>query len=258
MESRFRHCVRIAAHGLGFTVFAALCLFFTFVHYPLIRLRPGTREAHELDGQLRVHGQFRFYLRILRALDICDVRVIGEERLREPGAHLIVANHPTLLDVVVIGSLMPQLDCVAKRAAWSNPFMFGVVRGTGYLANDDGVGLVEEGGERLRNGRSLLLFPEGTRSPEGELNPFQRGAAHLALRTGLPILPIHIRCEPCGLMKTGKWWQVPNGRMHYTLEVCEPFHVKELVDPDEPRARAARRLTAILRDFYLKKLHSDA
>lgn len=258
MGSRLKQWVRAAAHGFGFSVFALLCLLITFVLFPVIRLGGGTREQHQLRSQRAVYHQFRLYLRILRALDVCDVTVIGEERLREPGAHLIVANHPTLLDVVVIGSLMPQLDCVAKRAAWSNPFMLGVVRGTGYLANDDGVALVEEGAERLRNGRSLLLFPEGTRSPKEGLQPFQRGAAHLALRTGLPILPIYLHCEPRGLMKDQKWWDVPHGRMHFTVEICEPLHGKEQAVPDEPRARAARRLTGALRDFYAKKLHCGA
>ena len=258
MAARRRHWARIGAFALGFAAFGALCLLLTFVVFPLMRLGRAPREEHELRAQRIVHGQFRGYLRILRALDIADVSVIGEERLREPGAHLLVANHPTLIDVIVIGSLIPQLDCVVKHAAWSNPFMLGVVKATGYLANDDGVALVEAGAERLRRGRSLLLFPEGTRSPLDGLQPFQRGAAHLALRTGLPILPVYIRCKPRSLMKGQKWWDVPPGRMRFSVEICEPLHGKELVDPSEPRARAARRLTATLRDFYVKKLHSGA
>jgi 1-acyl-sn-glycerol-3-phosphate acyltransferase len=255
MTSRIRHWLRVAAFALGFSAFGLLCLFVTFIVFPLMRLRSGSDEDHQLAAQRIVHRQYQIFLRILGALDIADVTVTGEERLREPGAHLLVANHPTLIDVVVIGSLMPQLDCVAKRAAWSNPFMLGVIKATGYIANDDGVGLIEDAAARLRRGRSLLLFPEGTRSPAQGLQPFQRGAAHLALRTGLSILPVHVRCEPRGVMKGQKWWDVPPSRMRFHVEICEPLHVKEWIEPGEPRARAARRLTAALRDFYVKKLH---
>lgn len=254
-ESRLRHCVRVAGFALGFSVFGALCLFVTFIVFPLRSLRFRSQEERQLDAQRIVHRQYRTFMRIIRALGVADVTVVGEERLREPGAHLLVANHPTLIDVCVIGALMPQLDCVAKRAAWSNPFMLGVVKATGYIANDDGVGLVEDAAQRLLRGRSLLLFPEGTRSPEHGLQPFQRGAAHLALRTGLPILPICIRCVPRGLRKGQKWWAVPPGRMRFHVEIGEPLHVKDWAEPGEPRGRAARRLTAALRDIYVSKLH---
>ncbi len=256
MATRLRHWARVGSFAFGFAAFGVLCLMLTFVVFPLMRLGRGSREEHELRAQRVVYQQFQLYLRILRALDIAEVSVSGEERLREPGAHLLVANHPTLIDVIVLGSLMPQLDCVVKRAAWSNPFMLGVIKATGYLANDDGVELIEEGAARLRRGRSLLLFPEGTRSPLDGLHPFQRGAAHLALRTGLPILPVHIHCEPRGVMKGQKWWDVPPGRMHFSVEICKPLHAKDLLEPGEPRGRAARRLTATLRDFYVNKLHS--
>ena len=256
MLGKFRHALRIVTFAIGFSAFGGLCLLLSAVGFPLVRLSTASQERRELRAQRLVQWTFRTFLAILRVLGIARASVRGEERLREPGAHLLVANHPTLIDVIMIGALMPQLDCVAKRATWTNPLMFGVVKGTGYIANDDGIALIEAGTERLARGRSLLLFPEGTRSPRGGLQPFQRGAAHLALRTGLPLLPIHIRCEPPGLMKGQAWWDIPPGRMEFSIEICEPIHVRELVVPGEPRARSARRITAALRDFYAKRLHS--
>lgn len=255
MDSQLRRWIRIAATGLGFAFFGLLGVGLTLVAFPLLRLLPGTREERELRSQRAVHWAFRAFNAFMRVLGICRVTLRGVERLREPGAHLVVANHPTLIDVTMLGALMPQLDCVAKSATWSNPFMMGTVKATGYLANDDGPALVDAGSERLQKGRSLLLFPEGTRSPRGGLQRFQRGAAHLALRTGLPLLPVLITCDPPSLMKGQKWWDVPPRKMHFSIEVCDPIHVKELVVPGEPRARAARRVTAVLRDFYAERLH---
>lgn len=255
MRGTLNQALRFVAFQVGFAFFGTLCLGLSFVVFPLQRLTTRSREKRELAAQRMVQAAHRTFVTSLRWLDVADVVVHGEERLRRPGAKLLVANHPSLIDVCVIGALLPQLDCVAKKAAWSNPFMLGVVRGTGYLANDDGVALVEEGRERLTQGRSLLLFPEGTRSPLGGLRPFQRGAAHLALRTGVPITPIVVTVTPEGLHKERRWWEFPPARMRFHLEVCDPIEPSELSLPGEPRARAARRITAALRDFYVKRLH---
>ena len=255
MWGKLRQALRFVGFQLGFAVFGSLCLGLTFVVFPLQRLTTRSREQRELRAQRMVQWAHRVFIASLHYLDVADVAVTGQERLRAPGAKLLVANHPSLIDVCVIGALFPQLDCVAKKAAWSNPFMLGVVRGTGYLANDDGVALVEAGRERLAQGRSLLLFPEGTRSPAGDLHPFQRGAAHLALRAEVPITPIVLQVVPRGLHKDRRWWEFPATRMRITMEICDPIEPAELVEPGDPRARAARRITAALRDFYVKRLH---
>jgi len=154
-----------------------------------------------------------------------------------------------------MGSLMPQLDCVVKREAWSNPFMRGVVEAAGYIPNDAGEQLVDRCVERIEQGGSLLIFPEGTRSPEGELGPFQRGAAHTALRSGRPLLPVSIRCDPPTLMRGQKWYDVPPRRMQFSIEVGEPIAPPRLTD-EAPRGLAARRMTAELRDFFAKRLQN--
>jgi 1-acyl-sn-glycerol-3-phosphate acyltransferase len=183
-----------------------------------------------------------------------DVR--GAEKLRQPG-QLVVANHPTLLDVVFLVSLMPQVDCVVKRSAWVNPFMMGVVRGTGYLRNDPGDGLVTTCAERLLSGRSLLIFPEGTRSELGALGSFRRGAAHIALQSGKPLRPILIACSPPALMRGQNWYDVPTRRMQFTLECCEAIDPARLVAEGASRGAAARVVSAALRDFYVEKLQTS-
>lgn len=188
---------------------------------------------------------------------LSEIRVRGVDRLSVRGPHLLVANHPSLLDVVVMGSLMPQLDCVIKREAWSNPFMRGVVAAAGYIPNDAGEQLVDRCVERIEQGRSLLIFPEGTRSPEGGLGPFHRGAAHTALRCGRPLLPVSIRCDPPTLMRGQKWYDVPPRRMQFSIEVGDPIAPPELA-AGESRGLAARRMTAELRDFFAKRLQYPA
>jgi hypothetical protein len=93
----------------------------------------------------------------------------------------VLANHPTLIDVVFLISLLPNADCVVKRVA-CNPFMRGPVRAAGYISNDDGAGLVDDCIAAVRAGGSLVIFPEGTRSVPGQPPRLQRGAANIAVR----------------------------------------------------------------------------
>ena len=122
------------------------------------------------------------------------------DKLREPGL-LVVANHPTLLDAVFLMSFMPQADCVVKASHYDNFWLSGAARGAGYIPNRSGPQLVEECAERLRRGRSVLIFPEGTRSPKNGLGTFARGAAHIALRAGSDLVPVTIECDPATLYR---------------------------------------------------------
>lgn len=244
--------LRILGTGASFLLFGLSSAVLGMLLYPLLLLLPGGRVQRELRMQRLIHHGFRAFVGFMKAVGVIRVSTEGAEALHAPGAVLVVANHPTLIDFVLLGSLMPQLDCVAKQAIWSNPFMRGVVRGAGYVPNDDGDSTVAACAERLRAGRNILLFPEGTRSPgDGSLGPFHRGAAHVAIAAGHPLLPVTIRCVPRGLMRGQKWYDVPERRMHFTLSVAEPIAVPEA---DAPRGSGARRLTAGLREHFEKRL----
>ena len=149
----------------------------------------------------------------MRVLGILTYRVDGAERLREPG-RLIVANHPTLLDVVLLVSQMPEVDCIVKRGLWRNPFLRWPVSWAGYLPNIEGEALIEECSATLRRGHSLLVFPEGSRTVPGKPMRMQRGAAHIALAADSEILPVTIACDPPTLFKGNPWYRVPARRFH--------------------------------------------
>jgi 1-acyl-sn-glycerol-3-phosphate acyltransferase len=247
LARRLARLGRAARTGIAFAVFGAGGVFFALLLLPVLRLLPGTPRERELRCQRLVHRWFRLFVRFLQGLGLLGVETRGGERLREPG-QLVVANHPTLLDVVMLVAQMPQADCVVKRAAWSNPFMRSVVKAAGYVPNDLGEALIEDCAERLAAGRTLLFFPEGTRSPERGLGAFRRGAAHVALRAGRPILPVFIHCDPPTLMRGQPWYDVPERSFAFRIQVGDPI-------PPAPgggggRGAGARRLTAALRGFY--------
>ncbi len=256
---RLSRWARIAGTGISFAAFGIGGLLLALFCFPVVRIAVRRAREREEWAQYLVHLAFRFHVCLMQALGVCKLSVLARERLREPGGLLIVANHPTLIDVVLIGSLMPQLDCLVKIGAWRNPFMRGVVRAAGYVPNDLGETVVEACAARLQAGRSLLLFPEGTRSMKGgELGDFHRGAAHVALRSGRPLVPLVLRCNPRALTRGQHWVDVGDRPMSFTIEVGEPIDPRKLIGEGDSRGVASRKLTAALRDFYQARLYDRA
>jgi 1-acyl-sn-glycerol-3-phosphate acyltransferase len=156
-------------------------------------------------------------------------------------------------------SRMPQADCVIKGSHMQNFFMGRAARGAGYVPNWEGPGLLDDCVERLLQGRSVIIFPEGTRSPVGELGRFARGAAHIALRSGCDPIPVTIRCDPATLYRGQAWWDVPHRMFTLCARVGDPVHVEEFVDPSMNPARAARVVTRRLREHFDRELrHSES
>lgn len=235
--------IAFAAFGLGSVWLAVVWL----------RIRAFVDRDHAEPWRLAqraIQRLFRGHARLMEALGLIEVEWIGAERLATPGPKIIVANHPSLIDVVLIISRLPQADCIVASERAQNRWLRGSVKAADYITNDSGVAVVYEAARRLREGRTLVVFPEGTRSPETGLGYFQRGAAHIALATGLDMLPIEIRVEPRMLMKGQAWYHVPPRAGRYTLRVGEPVIAKEHLDGSESSVMAARKLTRALRSRF--------
>ncbi|MBT9556272.1 MAG: 1-acyl-sn-glycerol-3-phosphate acyltransferase [Myxococcales bacterium] len=187
-------------------------------------------------------------LRILTA----DTSALRPEELR---GKLVVANHPTYIDIVFLLALVPDAVCVFKRSILRNPVMRGPVYASGYLVNDDGPTLVASAAQVLAAGSSLVVFPEGTRSEAGgRLQPLHRGAAHAAIAANVALQPIAIRCDPPMLVRGLPWYRLPRTRSHFAFQ---------RLDALQPRAGApppseARRLTDHLASAFERAIASTS
>lgn len=240
--------------GLAFAVFGSGALVVAGLGFPVLRLVSSDRDTSDRRAQRLVHVAFRLFVWFMTTLGLIRVSMTGIERLRGRPAALVVANHPTLIDVVLLIAAMPQADCVVKRAVWRNRFLRGVASGAGYLPNREGPALVDACVERLRAGRWLLLFPEGTRSPRAALGAFHRGAARIALAAGCDVVPVVIACDPPTLKKDEPWYVVPDRTVRLSLTVGEPLRVDVRERLGAPSPRAARDFTAQLRSLYVATL----
>jgi 1-acyl-sn-glycerol-3-phosphate acyltransferase len=243
------HAWRVFATGFVFVLFGVGALFISLTIFPLLRLSAWNPEVARRRIQRAMQQTFSLYIEVMRVLGILTYEVHGVERLRQQG-RLVVANHPTLIDVVLLVSLMPEVDCIVKRGLWRNPFLRWPVSWASYIPNSEGEELVEGCAASLQRGHSLLVFPEGTRTVPGRPMHMQRGAAHIALAADVEILPVTVTCTPSTLFKGNPWYRVPSRRFHMKVVVGEPVAVAQFRQEGESAARAARRLTQWLLAYY--------
>ena len=241
---------RVVATGFSFTAFGLGALLLSVTVFPLLALvsRDADRRRARVQGVL--HYGCRWFAWLLRVLGLITCEVHGVERLM-PRGRMIVANHPSLIDVVFLLAWLPQADCIMKQALTANPFLRWTVAWAGYIGNASPAGLIDDCAATLRAGRTLIVFPEGTRTVPGRPPQFKRGAARIALLAGAELVPVQIRCEPTTLTKHAPWWQVPERPSHFTYVVGEPFSATRIIRPDDTPAQAARRLTAHLQKLLV-------
>ncbi|MGA9406781.1 MAG: lysophospholipid acyltransferase family protein [Bacteroidota bacterium] len=126
-----------------------------------------------------------------------DVRVRGMENIRLDGAYIFVTNHASMFDIPAIMSVLPRVRIMFKKELsyipiwgwalkWGHHIMVDRAKGSEAMKS------IDRAAETIKTGGSVILFAEGTRTRDGKLLPFKRGAFALAAKSGVPIVPIAI------------------------------------------------------------------
>lgn len=242
---------RLLATGLSFVVFAIGGLLIGLVVYPLMLLVPA-RHKNQV-GQYIIHLSFLGFAKMMWLLGIYSITINNKNRIQKSGLYM-VANHPTLIDVVLLLSIIKQSDCVVKSALANSIFTKGPLLVAGYIINDSPQQLIDDCVSRLKSGRNLLIFPEGTRTRNLNRLQFKRGASLIAFDAYHDITPITIKCQPRMLAKHQKWYKIPRQKPHFTIDVREQLDISEMTGRDEPRSMGSRKINQYLLDYYKQEL----
>lgn len=247
MLKQIKRMWRIFATGLAFSFFGLGGLIITFFYIPIVNLIYKQRMQRQYKTRTAVSTGFKMFMRFMHILNLIDYRIYNKDVSKFDKGCLVIANHPTLIDVVAIISLYPNSCCVVKQKLWSNIFVKHVVQGAGYIPNNDATIMMSRCKEAIANNEVLIIFPEGTRTNPNEEIVMQRGAAQMAMALECPIRCINIKCNPITLYKGLKWYQVPNSRVLFEIEFKEKIKIEDHVLKEDPRPIAARKLTRIFK-----------
>jgi len=220
---------------------------------PLMQ-RTRWRGLSAAERSLRVqHTMHRFCRSFVTCIThvtrMTEVKWVGDEALGA-GPLLLVANHPSLIDTPLLLSRLPQADFIVSHDWLRVGLLRPVIDAADYLHAEDGATVVERAVEKLAAGHTVVVYPEGTRSTAEGLRRFQRGAAHIALRSGCDLVPVTIHMTPRALGEGLGWVDYPDEKLRFRIEVGDPIRA---VDAGESRPVAARRLTGVLEEHFSKR-----
>jgi 1-acyl-sn-glycerol-3-phosphate acyltransferase len=255
MRKRDAYLWRLIFTGACFVLFGIGGLILGLLVIPAIFLLPGPVERGQARVRALVQRAFRLFVAIMNGGRGLSYQFVGRERLGRPG-QLIIANHPTLIDVVLIVAFTPAPVCVVKEALFRNPFTRHVVRAAGYVSNAPTDRMLEEASAALEAGNTVVMFPEGTRTRPGQPMVFHRGAASVAIRSARVLTPVYIRCEPLVLPKTQPWYRVPAARPRWTVVVGEDIALQDFRGMLPPKA--SRLLNRFLVGHFEERLRGTA
>jgi len=238
---------RVLAGGSAFAFFWSGGAMMSWLVLPAAAHLPideGTKR--EVSRRLVQWGfrSFHHYMRWTGLTDF-DPRQLHLDVAGEP--QVLIANHPTLVDVTAIMAALGDVACVVKGELFEGSAVGRLLELCGHIDGGDGnamasAAVVTQAIDRIENGQSVLIFPEGTRSPPGALHPFSRGAFEIARRTGASVQPLIIKCDPPALAKGQPWYDVPRRRAH--------LEVTPLVEPLPEAGMNTKALALEYRRIY--------
>lgn len=222
---RLRRVYEFVAFYTVFATFGLSCLAWSLPAAALHPLLP--RRIGAPLGQFMIMAGFRGFVGLMRLTGLfrCDLAAL--DSLRGESGLVIAANHPSLLDAVLVISRLPRVVCIMKPAIWGNPFLGGGARLACYIRSDKPLALVRHAARELRDGHQLLIFPEGTRTTRPPVNAFKGGFALIARGAGAPIQTVFIETNSPFLGKGWRFFSLPRFPLVFRARLGRRFDAAE-------------------------------
>ena len=163
---------------------------------------------------------YLFFLKVFCSVRV-DSSVLDAVRLDRP--LIIIANHPSLLDAVVLLARLPRAVCVMKGSLKRNILFGPMAHLAGYVGNDDPMTLIRQSCDELASGAQILIFPEGTRTRTFPVNPFSEATAFIAARSGVPVQALFIEFSSPYLGKTWPLFKRPALPLRIVVKLGHKF-----------------------------------
>ncbi len=184
----------------SFGLFGLLCMLFIPLALPLAMAPSRWRESSQALARGIAHRAFIFVRWHCHISGFASMRLVDHTKGEGARAQLLLANHLSMFDIVLIFSYFPDIYTLVNAKFMGNPLLQPIIRACGYIPlrtnhPEDGVAAYEKLFGVLHAGHRVVLFPEGTRSADGNLGPLKRGPFRLAADLQIPITAVFFTCN---------------------------------------------------------------
>lgn len=248
--SRLNYIQRLIGTALSFILFGLGGIFLSVFLFPPLHFFIRSMNKKKKVFRAIISFFFRVFIKFMELVGVIEFSIIQKEILNNEKKCILIANHPTLIDVIAIMAYCPNACCVVKASLWNNILIKFVLLSAGYIPNIDTEILLQRCKESIDNDDVLIIFPEGTRTTVGKSLKFKRGAAHLIFELKCSVRFVELSCFPPTLTKGQSWYKIPKLKARLTLCVKEKITFNEFFDSALPRPLAVRRLNQALLEQY--------
>ena len=243
------YAYRVLIKWFSFFIFGLGTLILIIVVFPPMRIVLHPRERFKKFGRRFISVSMRGFVSIMHYLGIVNLITDDRENYRRLSSKIVVANHPSLLDIVMLFSLIPNADCIVNAYLNHNILVRWVVHQIYIVNSPDLDRIFRLCIESLNQGNCLIVFPEGTRTPRSGKVIFRKGAARVALAAGCNIVPVHIGgTDKYGLGKKDPWIGF-NTRERYVYRISMGREIDHTQYRDLPAPRAVQAMTRKIAEF---------
>jgi len=252
IKNKFLYAYRVFIKWFAIFIFGFGSVLLALLVLPPMRIILHPKERFQKHGRRFISGTFKFFVFIMDFLGGVTLIADDKNKYKNLSSKIIVANHPSLLDVVMTVSLIPNADCIVN-AYLKKHILTGVASHLYIFGTRDLDDIFKSCAETLNNGNCLIIFPEGTRTRRNVKPILKKGAARVALSTGCCIVPIHIGGnDKFGLGKKDPWYG-----FNPTEKYIYKFTMGQEIDPAKyknlPAPAAAKLITKEIEAFLFPK-----
>lgn len=192
-----------------------------------------------------IHSSWHFFVQIMKRTKIINVHIDGD--LSNIKGKIVVASHPSLIDIVLLIGNMPNSLCLAKKELLKNPVMHNIVKSLYIINNIEPEVFQKNAKEALADGYNIVIFPTGTRTLPNEQIKIHKGAAQLALISGVNIVPINIKTDYPFLIKQHSPLDAGNKTVNYYLKVMTEINPKDYIKATDSEIKARNHITETIK-----------
>lgn len=202
------------------------------------------------NAENKVHRIANIWAKMILFFSATRVELVGGENVLLESPQVFMANHQSDFDIFIVLAFVPgQFRWIAKKELFRVPIFGPAMRRAGYIEIDrqhheKAVQSIAEAARKIREGKSVMTFPEGTRSKDGTIKPFKQGVFHLAIQSGVPITPISIIGS--GSIMPKRSLRVYPGKI--TMVIGKPIPVKDY--PVEKRGELIEKVRSVIVKNY--------
>ena len=221
MIRRFFFAVALFCFSVG-------ALLLGLIIFPCMKIFSNSTTDYKFKCSKIIHIMWRVLVKYLEFTGI--IKVFYDKKIGEIKNKIIVASHPSYIDIVILIALIPNSLCLAKTSLLNNFIMKNIVKSL-YITNDSSVEeFLEKSKEALDEGFNIIIFPTGARTESGEDVHIHKGAAKLAIFSKCKILPIKITTSESILTKNHSIFQIGSKTVDFNLSMQDEISVSDFVE----------------------------